>query len=123
MFKKSGCPPGSTKPECINFDRDHLYIVSTSNYLEKIPKDKQAVIYTLATTNISPQTDFIVFDPNTTSRKYEDQGRTMTLGMPSLKHKVYAKLDNYGSKEELSQQVGHPVKTQYALTIMLADDY
>jgi hypothetical protein len=121
--KKVGCSPGEKGEVCTKFDRDHLYVVSTSNFLEAIPRDKQAVIYTLATANISPETDFIVFDPNTKARRYEDQGRTMKLGMPSLKHKVYAKLDDYGSKETLSEQVGHPVRTQYALTIMLAEDY
>lgn len=77
----------------------------------------------LSSMKISPETDFIVFDPEGKGMHFEDQGRSLHFGMPSLKHKVYAKLDNYFSKENLSKQVGHPVDTQYMLTLMLSQDY
>jgi len=125
-MKKAGCAPGAQRinGKCSKlFDRDHLFMVRTSGFMEEIPKDQQSVIFTLASTQISPETDFIVFDPGSKKRGLEDQGRTLKFGMPSLKHKVYAKLDDYGSKENLSKNVGHPVGTQYVLTLMIAEEY
>jgi len=104
---------------------DNVYIVATSNFIETIPKDEQAIIYMVAQSKITPKTDFLVFDPlsNENHPVMEDQGRTMRLPMKTIPTKVYAKLDDYGSAETLSEQVGHQVKTQYALTLMLAEDY
>lgn len=107
------------------FDWKNLYLVSTRSFmLSDIPKDLKNTIISLAMMKVSPKTDFIIFDPKTTRQEqYEDQGRSLRLGMPRLTEKVYAKLDDYGSKETLSKSVGHPVNTQYVLTIMLAEDY
>jgi hypothetical protein len=100
----------------------HLYMVVTRGFLS-LSEDEQAVIRELAVSHISQKTDFIVFEHGTEFMKHEDEGRTLRVTMPLLTTKVYAKLDDYGSPEELSKEVGHPVNTQYVLTLMLAEEY
>ena len=104
---------------------NNMYIVATPGFLNEIPQEKQAIIFTLTTNQITPKCDFFVFDPNTTKTKieYQDDGRTMYFPMKTIPKKVYAKLDDYGSKEALSDSVGHRVQTRYTLTFMLAEDY
>lgn len=100
-----------------------VYLVSTRGFLE-IYEETRASIMEIAIREVSPKTDFIVFDNQTTrTRQYEDQGRSIRVGMPGLSDKVYAKLDDYGDKETLSEQVGHKVNTQYVLTFMLSSEY
>jgi len=107
------------------FPPHNFFIVSTRGFLDELTREQQAMIYTLTTTHIKPECDFFVFDPCTQrSRPFsEDEGRTIHYPMPSLPKKVYAKLDDYGTKEALSGSVGHPVNTRYVLTFMLAEDY
>lgn len=73
---------------------------------------------------ISPDNpDFLVFDPKAEKTEYEDEGRTLHIAYPKLEDKVYVKLDDYGSAEVLSENVGQKVRTQYAVTFMLAEEY
>jgi len=67
--------------------------------------------------------DFIVFDPKQEKTELEDGGKTLHVAYPTLETKVYAKLDDYGSKEFLSENVGRKVGTQYAVTFLLAEEY
>lgn len=67
--------------------------------------------------------DFLVFDPEAEKTEYEDEGRTLHIAYPRLKDKVYVKLDDFGSAEALSENVGQKVNTQYAVTFMLAGEY
>jgi hypothetical protein len=67
--------------------------------------------------------DFLVFDPEAKKTGYEDEGRTLHIAYPRLKDKVYVKLDDFGSAEALSENVGQKVNTQYAVTFMLAEEY
>ena len=108
-----------------------VYMVATSNFLNSIPSDIDADIRHIALNEIGKDKnqwgelipDFIVFDPKASKKILEDDDRTLRIPMKNLPDKVYAKLDNYGSKEVLSEQVGHHVNTQYVLTFMMADDY
>ncbi len=70
-----------------------------------------------------PDTSMIVFDPEQAETVTEDGGRTLHVAYPELETKVYAKLDDYGSKEFLSENVGRPVNTQYMVTFLLAEEY
>jgi len=67
--------------------------------------------------------DMIVFDPKQEKTGFEDGGRTLHVAYPKLETKVYAKLDDYGSKEFLSENVGRKVNTQYMVTFLLAEEY
>jgi len=95
----------------------------TSGFLSDIPEEERAILLGEAIRNISRRTDFIVFDSEAKSRGFEDDGRSLRIPIKTMPKKCYAKLDDYGSAEELSNQVGHPVTTQYVLTLMLAEDY
>ncbi len=70
-----------------------------------------------------PDTSMIVFDPEQKTTETEDGGRILHVAYPRLETKVYAKLDDYGSKEFLSENVGYPVNTQYMVTFLLAEEY
>lgn len=67
--------------------------------------------------------DMVVFDPKQANTELEDGGRTLHIAYPELETKVYAKLDDYGSKEFLSENVGRPLNTQYMVTFLLAEEY
>jgi hypothetical protein len=114
------------------FDRRHLYMVSTSNYLNSIPSELDAQIRTAAISKLGTSVnkygeyipDFIIFDPRASHDQFEDEGRSLRLPMNIPRgDKVYVKLDNYGSQEELSRHVGHTVSTQFVVTFMMAEDY
>lgn len=55
--------------------------------------------------------------------RFEDDGRSLRIPMNSIPKEVYAKLDDYGSNEALSESVGYPVQTQYVITLMLMEEY
>lgn len=121
-----------SKPKETNkFDRKHLYMVFTRNYLNTIPDEEKAIIQTISVREIGQKVnqhgehipDFIIFDPKAKTKKVEDQGRSLHIPMKTIPTKVYVKLDDYGSPMELSKQVGRIVNTQFALTFMLAEDY
>ncbi|RLJ08610.1 MAG: hypothetical protein DRP12_00145 [Candidatus Aenigmatarchaeota archaeon] len=117
--KKEEAPP---KP--ITFPGKVSFIpLSTRGFASEIHPDLQAKIWEITMREISPKTDFIVFDPDAKERKYEDEGRTLRVPMPELPKKVYAKLDDFGSPEVLSEQLGTKVNTQYLVTFMLAEEY
>lgn len=65
----------------------------------------------------------VVFDPGHTKTGFEDGGRTLHVAYPRLDTKVYVKLDDYGSKEFLSENVGRNLNTQYMVTFLLAEEY
>lgn len=65
----------------------------------------------------------VAFDPKREKNALEDGGRTLIVAYPELEEKVYVKLDDYGSKEFLSENVGQQLNTQYAVTFMLAVEY
>jgi len=95
----------------------------TIGFRKEVPEGIKEEIIMKTLKKINPKTDFIVFDPNAEKEKYEDERRTLRIPMPGLKKKVYAKLDDYGSPELLSRDVGFPVDTQYVVTFMLAEEY
>jgi len=95
----------------------------TIGFRSEIPPDLQAKIITLAMSKLSPETDFIVFRNETGEPHYEDEGRTYVFYLPELPKKVYVKLDDFGSPEELSKWAGYPTKARYVATYMLAEEY
>ena len=102
-----------------------VIIVVTRGFATEIPKELRTPLIELALKHITPETDFIFFDPEMNKHKprFEDDGRSLRIPMRSIPKKVYAKLDDYGSNEILSEQVGYPVQTQYVLTLMLSEEY
>lgn len=72
----------------------------------------------------APEPDFLVFDPEHNGHpKLEDEGRTIHMGSFGTPVKCYAKLDDFGSPEALSESVGHKVGMQTVITLMLAEEY
>ena len=101
----------------------NFYLVMTIGF-SGLPDDIAGDILSKGMANIKPDNpDFLVFDPKAKTTEYEDEGRTMHFAYPRLDVKVYVKLDDYGDAETLSESVGSPVNTQYAVTFMLADEY
>ncbi|NIA09341.1 MAG: hypothetical protein GWP10_06345 [Nitrospiraceae bacterium] len=99
------------------------FIVMTRGFHE-LPADIGGDILSKGINLIKPDNpDFIVFDPKAEKDTSEDDGRTLHIAYPKLDAKVYVKLDDYGSKEVLSESVGSQVATQYAVTFMLAEEY
>jgi len=100
-----------------------FFIVTTSGF-SALPEDVARDILSRGIATIKPDNpDFIVFDPEAKRTEFEDEGRTLHIAYPKLDEKVYVKLDDYGSKEVLSDSVGSPVNTQYAVTFLLAEEY
>jgi len=101
------------------------YVVMTSNFVDTIKDvDERAVLVNQALKHLSPTgVDFVVFDPGVSANKREDQGRTLRIASEIVPDKVYAKLDDYGSAKNVSEQVGHSTSARYVLTLMMAEDY
>lgn len=69
-----------------------------------------------------PKVDFVILDPQAKEEKTEDGGRT--LRVPSkLPWKIWAILDDYGSPQTLSENLGYPTGTRYLLTLLLPEEY
>lgn len=109
----------------------HIFMVSTSNYLGTISVDDDVKIREITLKRLGDKgknqygetiPDFVIFDPSSSGEQYQDDNRSLKIGM-KLPAKVYAKMDDYGSAEALSREVGHPVRTQFVVTFMMAEDY
>ena len=98
-------------------------LVLMTRGFQSLPPEVQAAAIRKALGNISKETDFIVFDPDADKESYEDEGKTLRVPLKNADKKVYAKLDDFGSPEALSENAGMKVDTQYALTFMLAEEY
>jgi len=100
-----------------------VLLLMTRGFQFEIDHPTQAKILEKGLAKIHPKApDFIVFDPKAEKERIEDEGRSVIL--PSkAKDKVYVKLDDYGSKEVLSENCGYPVNTQFTVTFMLAEEY
>lgn len=108
------------------------YMVMTNGFLNEIPENARATIMQRALQAAGSKgknkygeliPDFIIFDPNATGIEWQDDNRSLKIPHHNLPSKVYAKLDDYGDAETLSEQVGHKVNTKYVLTFMLAEEY
>jgi len=97
-------------------------ILRTAGFANLNP-DVQAEIMRIALSKIYPKTDWVIFDPEADEEQLEDEGRTLRVPFGKIKEKVYAILDDYGSAEALSEQLGQKVKTRYTLTFLLASEY
>jgi len=101
----------------------NYFMVMTRGFSD-LPADIAGDILTRGMAAIKPDNpDMVVFDPKQAKTVNEDGGRTLHVAYPRLKTKIYVKLDDYGSKEFLSENVGHPVNTQYMVTFLLAEEY
>jgi len=101
-----------------------VLLLRTRGFIYQLDSDLQADIMEKGLARINPKTDFIVFNPEAEEEeeRIEDEGRSVIY--PSqAKVKVYAKLDDFGSPEALSENCGFTVHTPYAVTFMLAEEY
>jgi hypothetical protein len=99
-----------------------VLLLRTRGFIHEIDPDIQAEIMEKGLKRINPKTDFIVFDPKAEKERIEDEGRSVIL--PSkAREKVYAKLDDFGSAEALSENCGLPVNTRFSVVFMLAEEY
>ena len=103
----------------------NFLLVLTSNFQHTIPPEVAGEIIKQTIRTIRPEgkgQDFLVFDPQAEKMRGDDGGRTMIIPTKA-EDKCYAKLDDFGSVEALRENSGMEVNTQYAVTIMLAEDY
>lgn len=102
--------------------QDKYFLIVTSNLIERLsqPIISRLIMHTLE--HISPETDWVMFDPDCEESHKDDGGRSWVLPAPELPEIVYAKLDDYGSVENLREKSGEMVNTQYAVTLMWASD-
>ena len=100
-----------------------ILLLRTRGFVYSIDEDAQVEITEEGLKRIDPKApNFIVFDPKAEKERTEDNGESLIL--PSkAKEKVYAKLDDFGSAEALSENCGHSVNTQFAVTFLLAEEY
>lgn len=99
-----------------------VLLLRTKGFFNEIEPELQVDIMERGLNGLNPETDFLVFDPGAVLERIEDEGRTVVY--PSqAKDKVYVKLDDFGSAEELSENCGFTVNTKYAVTFMLAEEY
>jgi len=101
------------------------YFMVMTNGFRDLPGDIIGDITRQGLAAIKPEPDasMIIFDPKHKRTGFEDGGRTLHVAYPRLETKVYAKLDDYGSKEFLSENVGRKLNTQYMVTFLLAEEY
>jgi len=97
--------------------------IVTKGVLNEIPTETIIRMLEIARKFIDTKINLIVFSPYVKDMTYEDEGRTLKYPTPELPKKCYAKLDDFGSPEELSKNIGYKVNTQYVLTLMLAEEY
>ena len=74
----------------------------TRGIVSQIPLDIQMDMLKKAIEHFDETTDFAVFDPNATEKRYEDDDRTVIIPYREIPKKVWVKLDDYGSVENLS---------------------
>lgn len=102
----------------------NYFVVMTSGFGELEPVMASDIIRRgMAAIKPEPDTSMIVFDPEQTETVIEDGGRTLHVAYPGLETRIYAKLDDYGSPEFLSENVGRKTSTQYMVTFLLAEEY
>jgi len=107
-------------------ETEPFLLLCTSNFQNTISPEAVVEIIKETRQTIRPEgkgQDFLVFDPEAKNLRVEDEGRTMIIPT-NAEDKCYAKLDDFGSVEALRENAGMPeLNTQYAVTIMLAEDY
>lgn len=114
------------------FNIGNIYMVSTTNFLNQISSEMDTKIRGIALKRLGDKgknqygetiPDLIIFDPHFNGEIYQDDNRSLKIGENDIPAKVYAKLDDYGSAEALSREVGRPVRTQFVVTFMMTEDY
>lgn len=104
------------------FEKVGFVILATSGFA-KLNPELQAKIMKIAISKINKKTNWIVFDPDVKREQLEDEGITLRMPFKGIPENVYAILDDHGSPEMLSMQMGCSVNTQYTLTFLLASEY
>ena len=100
------------------------FVLLVTKGFSQLNKDIQAKIVKMALSKIRiPSPDFIVFDPEAEMEAEEDEGRSLRVPFLEIDEKVYAILDDHGSVEMLSMQLGQQVNTKYTITFLLASEY
>jgi hypothetical protein len=98
-------------------DSGGIVVVETEGF-SNLPEGVREYCREKALFRISPQVNFIVFQPGESGGPYhEDEGRTLVIPSPNLGKKVYAVLDDYRGTEEAA--FGH----RWVLTLMLAEEW
>lgn len=105
-----------------DFHKDAI-VIATVGYQREIPADERAIIYNVARPKLSPETTMVVFSPKEETSRYEDDHRTWIQSMKTIPKVVYVKLDDYGSKEELSRSLGYATDKRYVVTFLLSEEY
>jgi len=100
------------------------YVLVLTTGFRGIEPMKQAKIITETLKKIDVEKpNFIVFDPDADKEELEDEGRTLRMPFRDIPERIYAILDDYGSPEVLSSQMGTNVDTQYTITFLLSSEY
>ncbi len=101
-----------------------FFLLGTRGFQYEIPQELQQKMIDVALIELTGKATWVVFCPEASERRTEDQERTVIYPLSLLdresKTKVYAILDDYGSPEK----VGLPIcLTQYVLTFLLPEEY
>lgn len=119
----------SVGPQPVQF---YGMVMMFTNGFRSLSSDMQAKIMDHAMKQIHPYDeekrtggpDMIFYDPSFPGpQRFEDQGRSMHVPVPGLSEKAYAKLDDYGSAEALSESMGQRTGARYTCTFLLASEY
>jgi len=96
-------------------------ILRTAGFI-KLDLDVQVEMMRIALSKINLKTDWVIFDPESDEEQLEDEGRTLRVPFGKIKENVYTILDDHGSAEALSEQLGQK-DARYTLTFLLASEY
>lgn len=97
----------------------------TPGIISKIPVDEQFAMLAIAKQHFyNGVTDFAIFDPDATEKRFEDENRTVIIPYKTIPTKVWVKLDDYGSPEILERESGlKGLNTRFVITMMLPEEY
>ena len=75
---------------------------------------------TIGTAETQGEIEFVIFSPDVSTciRDHVQYQRMKTIPWP-----VWAKVDDYGSPEFLSGELGYPTQARYTLTLLLPEEY
>jgi len=103
----------------------HALFLRTSGIMSEIPPDEQFAMLGLARQEFyNGVTDFAVFDPEATEKRYEDEKRTVIIPYKTIPRKVWVKLDDYGSVEAVEKASGlKGLSSRFVITMMFPEEY
>lgn len=97
----------------------------TRGIMSEIDLDEQMAMLAIAKQHFyNGVTDFAVFDPEAEEKRYEDENRTVIIPYKTIPRKVYVKLDDYGSIENVERASGLTgLRSRFVITMLFPEEY